>query len=116
MCIRDRESTDQEWEYKKRHASQTTDVFRIANNKQLQVKLRLKVRAYNILTEQFPMSKNYLDPDALPNHYIFQAKVNADFYGLPPFILSNHDFLDILGPPELTKAVQAAAAKILEKY
>jgi len=110
------ESTEEEWEYQKRHTSQNTDVFRIANNDQVQVTLRLKVRAYNILIENFPMAKNYLDPDATPNHYIFQAPINRDFHGLLPFILGNHDFLEILNPVELKEAVKAEARKILERF
>jgi hypothetical protein len=109
------ESTDQDWEYKQRHSSQNTDVFRIANNDQVQVKLRLQVRAYNILIESFPMAKNYLDPDSEPDHFIFQAQVNKDFFGLMPFIMGFNHFIEILGPAELKDAVKEEARKILEK-
>ena len=110
------ESTDQAWENKQRHSSQNTDVFRIANNDQVQVKLRLQVRAYNILIESFPMAKNYLDPDSAPDHFIFQAPVNKDFFGLLPFIMGFAPFIEILTPMELKEAVREEAKKILEKY
>lgn len=110
------ETTDQDWENKKRHVSQNTDVFRIADNNQSQVKLRLQVRAFNMLIESFPLAKNYLDPDSKPDHFIFQAPVNHNFYGLMPFILGHSEFIEILGPKELKRAVLEEADKILEKF
>ena len=110
------EITENEWEYEPRHTPKLTDVFRIANNDQISVKLRLQVRAYNMLIEGFPMAKNYLDPDTKMDHFIFQAPVNADFYGLVPFIMANSDYLEIIGPSELKEVVRAGARKILEKH
>ena len=110
------EATEEDWENKKRHVSQATDVFRIADNDQPQVTLRLQVRAYNILIENFPLAKNYLDHDSKPDHFVFQAPVNHNFYGLMPFILGHSEFIEIIKPKKLKTAVLAETKKILEKF
>lgn len=109
-------STDQPWENKNRHASQTTDIFRIADNDQVQVKLRLQVRAYNILIENFPLSKNYLDHDSKEDYFIFQAPVNHNYFGLLPFILGHSDFIEIIDSENLREKVLAESNKISEKF
>lgn len=110
------EITSQDWQFETKHQPKLTDIFRIANNQQIQVTLRLQVRAYNMLIESFPLAKNYLDPDSKENHFIFQAPVNEDFFGLLPFILSNSHFIEVLSPERLKVNIRQAAQQILDKF
>jgi predicted DNA-binding transcriptional regulator YafY len=103
------------WQYENRHMPRSTDVFRIADNKQLTVKLRLNVQAYNVLLETYPMAASYTEPDAEENRFIFQAKVNAGFLGIANFIMGYAEDVEILAPEALRLHIGEKAAAILRK-
>lgn len=52
------------WQYEKRHIVTATDPFRIVDNKQVRVHIKLKVGGYNELIERFPLTQAYLQPSA----------------------------------------------------
>ncbi len=92
------------WKNESRHSNRLIDVFRIADNDQLMVHLRLKVGACNELTERFPASKRYIEKSSKPELFDFQAPVNKNFYGLTNFILGFYHFnqgIEIVSPDEL---------------
>lgn len=109
------ELLEESWQYEQRHLSRATDVFRIASNDQLMVKLRLSVQAYNYLIETYPMATAYTEPDNKENHFLFQAKVNASFFGLANFIMGYAQDVEILGPVALREHIKELAAKIIAK-
>lgn len=101
------ELLDIPWENEARHFIRSTDIFRIANNQQLLVKLRLTVQAYNVLIEQYPMAISYTEPDSSSaQHFLFQARVNADFLGLSNFIMGYAEDVEILAPTGLREAIR----------
>jgi predicted DNA-binding transcriptional regulator YafY len=95
--------TDQPWQYEHKHHKQATDPFRIVDDKQELVHLRLKVGAYNELVERFPLTKAYIQEDGADEHiYDFQCSVNHKFYGLTNFILGfHHQIVEVIGPERL---------------
>ncbi|MCB9289647.1 MAG: WYL domain-containing protein [Lewinellaceae bacterium] len=95
--------TDTPWAYEKEHKILATDPFRIVDDQQVMVHLRLRVGAYNELVERFPLSKAYIQEDAADEGiYDFQARVNHKFYGLTNFILGfHHQIVEVLEPEEL---------------
>lgn len=104
------------WENEQRHFIRSTDIFRIANNKQYLVKLRLTVQAFNVLIEHYPMAISYTEPDSSsPHHFLLQARVNAEFLGLSNFILGYAEDVEIIAPEELKENIREKAAAILRK-
>lgn len=95
---------------------QATDIFKIADNEQVMVHLQLDVYAYNLLTEQFPLSKSSILEDSTPNLYDLQCLVNHRFLGLMNFILSNWNHVEIISPNNLREEVLARAKKIQKKF
>lgn len=93
---------DEAWQFKSRHAVMLTDPFRIVDNEQVLVHLRMKVGAYNELTERFPITKAYIEETEEPEVYDFQCMVNHRFLGLSNFILGfHHQIIEIIEPESL---------------
>lgn len=107
--------TDIPWAYESSHGYKYTDVFRIADNDQVMVQLRLTVWGYNALVEAFPKARAETTPGAQPNTFEFQSKVNRPFLGLINFIMGNADNVEVLHPEELRERLREEAKKILEK-
>ncbi|MEM1214855.1 MAG: WYL domain-containing protein [Bacteroidota bacterium] len=104
------------WEMTHRHESLPTDVFRIRDLNQVTVKLRLSIRAYNVLVETYPTATAYIDPDPeRADHYIFQGKVNGDYKGIDSFLMGYADQVEVLSPASLRTHLRGLAEGILEK-
>ncbi len=108
--------TDTPWQFQGEHRVKITDVFRIADNKQVPVHLTLDVFAYNSLTEEFPLTITYIDPGSKPNTFEFQCVVNHEFKGVLNFIMSNALHLTINYPEQLRTLVREEAKRILKKF
>jgi predicted DNA-binding transcriptional regulator YafY len=109
--------TQTDWQYESSHYIQSTDCFRIHDNKQVSVHLRIKVGAYNQLLEQYPTARTFLKPTSeSPDAYDFQCKVNHRFFGLSNFIMGNYRNIEAIYEPEsLIEYVEGEARKLLEK-
>lgn len=106
--------TEVKWKHEGSHYVKATDPFRIVEDKQEYVHLRLKVGGYNELIERFPLTKSYLSAAAdSQDIYEFCAKVNYKFYGLSNFILGYHAHIeDIVSPESLRSFLKTELAKI----
>ena len=105
------------WTFENHHTIVATDPFRIQENNQVKIHLRLKVGAYNELIERFPLTRGHLKqaPEG-EGIYDLECKVNFRFYGLTNFILGYyHDIIAILEPDSLIEHVQNEAGKLLNK-
>ena len=99
---------DTAWQHEGHHVIRRTDPFRIVGNEQVHVRIRLRVGAYNELTERFPLTKSYIVEDAVEGMYEFQCMVNSQFYGLSNFILGYyHQGIEVLEPEELVHHLRA---------
>ena len=106
------------WENEGHHNIVATDPFRIQENNQVKVHIRLKVGAYNELLERFPLTRSYLraSPDAGEGIYDLECKVNHRFFGLTNFILGYHnDIVEIIEPETLVEHIKNEAQKMLDK-
>ncbi len=111
------EVLEESWQYEQAHQVLATDPFRVLNNEQVEVVLHLPVGAYNELIERFPLCKNYVSYQAKADDYVFKALVNAHFYGLINFILSqHHQAITIVKPSSLVEALQQASKQIYERW
>jgi predicted DNA-binding transcriptional regulator YafY len=92
-------STGERFQSAHLHRSLPLDVFRISGAQQTVVKLRLSLRAYNLIVEEYPLSEKYLAP--LPeNHWLFEAPVNS-FEGVGRFALGLCEEVEIIAPDKL---------------
>lgn len=78
------EVLDNEYKHESLHQKMMMDVFRISNPEQTDVKLRLSLRAYNLIIEEFPLSEKYLTP-LDDNYWQFCAPV-CGFKGVGRFV------------------------------
>ena len=112
------EITPQLWTHEGHHNIVATDPFRIQDNNQVKIHMRLKVGAYNELLERFPLTRTYLRPapDGGEGLYDLECKVNHRFYGLSNFLLGYHnDIVSIVEPDSLIEHIQKEAKKLLDK-
>lgn len=107
--------TDEDWAYQHKHHYKYTDVFRIADDEQVYVQLRLDVWGLNALTEAFPKARAEIIPGAEEKTFIFEAKVNAKFMGLINFIMGNAEHVEVLHPEALKEKIRLEAEKIIAK-
>lgn len=99
------------WQNEARHNNRAIDVFRIVENEQVMVHLRLSVGAYNELIERFPGAKRYVEKTGDPKLYDFQAPVNRKFLGLSNFILGfYHQGIEIASPDTLRAHLREVVA------
>ncbi len=112
------ETSPQYWAHEGQHSIVATDPFRIQDNNQLKVHIRLKVGAYNELLERFPLTRSHLRkaPDAEEGIYDLECKVNHQFFGLKNFVLGYHnDIISILEPESLIDMIHNEARKLLDR-
>ena len=111
------EITTTVWAHEGHHIIVATDPFRIHNNEQVFVHLRLKVGGYNELIERFPVTRAYIKPSPEgDNLYDLECKVNNKFLGITNFILGYcDDVIAILEPESLVEHIREVAKKLIVK-
>ena len=79
------ERLDQDWENEQQHQVPFTDAFRIAAPKPIdEVVAILSLKAYNLLIEEYPLSRNFIEQEA--QQYLLTIPV-AGFNGIGRFVL-----------------------------
>jgi predicted DNA-binding transcriptional regulator YafY len=100
--------TTDAWQHEGWHNIMRTDVFRIVDNEQIMVHLKIGVAAYNELIERYPLSKSYIEPTDDPNIFDFQCMVNHRFFALSNFIFGYYHLgMEIVGPDSLISFLNA---------
>ena len=89
---------DRSWKNADRHETPSPDIFGITNEPPYQVKLRLSLRAYLLMREEYPRSLPYLSQEG--DAYFFVGKVNG-LKGIGRFVLGLLDDITVLAPTEL---------------
>lgn len=93
------EIIDQIWQNQQHHNAGYVDVFRISSNERIAVKLKLSLRAKNLLEEEYPLAERDISP--LPNGgYCFDGTVCA-FDGVARFAMGLCNEVEIVEPEEL---------------
>ena len=97
--IEDVEINNSNWQHKDKHQSKETDIFRLAGDNPTPVKIKMSLRATELLKEEYPLSKELVRLDG-GNRFIFEGTVNG-FQGVSRFILGLMDEVEVLEPEEL---------------
>lgn len=92
---------DKPFKYEKLHQKRSTDIFGITGRKETWVTLRLSLRAYVLLREEFPLSLPYLEKeeDEEGRRYIFHGPV-LNYKGVGRFVMGLADEIKIIGPAD----------------
>lgn len=92
---------DKPYKFSKLHKKTTTDIFGISGRKEIWVTLRLSMRAYVLMREEFPLSQPYLEKEENEDSksYLFNGPV-LHFKGVGRFVMGLADEITVLGPTE----------------
>jgi len=94
----------QTWNYEAEHKSGYMDIFRISSFEQKPVKLKLNIRAANLLMEEYPLSKEYLTK-INDNEWILETVV-CGFEGIGRFVMGLLDNIEIIDSEEFKDFIQ----------
>jgi len=98
---------DKAFKYQKLHEKSSTDIFGMSGRKQNWITLRLSLRAYVLLREEYPLSLPYLEKDETTEErsYTLHAPV-LNFKGVGRFVMGLAEEISIIGPPEFKSYVK----------
>nr|WP_320022517.1 WYL domain-containing protein [uncultured Draconibacterium sp.] len=99
------------WENERKHRVLPIDVFRISSDKEIPVKLKLSMRAAELLKEEYPLSEEFIKP-LTDEKFMFEAKV-AGFEGVGRFVMGLCDEIDVEYPQSLKEFIQNKAKNII---
>lgn len=102
------------WQQEAKHQSGYIDVFRMNSNETKPVKLKLGLRAANLLTEEFPLASKYLNKLS-DNEWIFESEV-CSYDGVGRFVMGLLDDIEIIETPELQKHISSHLKNIQNKF
>ena len=98
------------WKYERLHVQDYLDIFRIHGREQFPVKLKLSMRAANLLMEEYPLSREYMNC-LEDNIWLLETSV-CSFEGISRFILGLYEDVEIIESPELKSFVRAKIARM----
>jgi proteasome accessory factor C len=112
--ITDVKITNKNVEFKKQHAYNAPDAFGFGSTtKDYKVELRLNLRAYVILKEEYPLAIPYLKPERKSkNTYLLNITVN-DFKPITRFVIGLIDDVEVLGSLEFKTHLKSITEKLL---
>jgi hypothetical protein len=92
------EEVEDKQEYKKLHKIDQTDVFGFTeyNGEKFDIQLRLTLRAYVILKEEYPRVLSFVNQESNKETYIFSCSINNP-KPITRFILGLSNEVDVLG-------------------
>ena len=107
------EVTEQSWQHTNEHNAGYIDIFRTRGFERTQITLRLTLRAYNLLVEEYPLAERDLVRDD-ESHWILRTEV-CSFAGIGRFILGLWDDIEIIDSPELSDYLSKKIEKMYNK-
>ncbi|MFA9370444.1 MAG: helix-turn-helix transcriptional regulator [Labilibaculum antarcticum] len=99
------------WKHEQLHKKLPMDVFRISSAKKLDVKLRLSIRAVELLREEYPLSEQYITQIS-STQFEFEAPV-LSFNGVGRFIMGLCDEVEVIHPQTLKDFMHEKAKKMI---
>ncbi len=100
------------WKNERNHKKQPMDVFRISCDKQFPVKIKLSIRACELLKEEYPMAEKYIE-QINSNEFIFNAEV-CSYEGIGRFVMGLYDEITGIEPNEFKQFLKTKAKKIVD--
>ena len=108
------EILSEHWNHQEKHKIGHIDIFRYHTNQSLPIRLKLSLRAYNLLVEEFPLAKSQTKAIG-NNQWLLETQV-CSYDGVGRFVLGlAAEEIEILEPQEFKEIIQKQAEKILSK-
>lgn len=85
---------DRKWQFAPLHAPGKMDAFRVSGDKEITVKLKMTLRACNLMQEEYPLTRDCISYIS-DNEYIYESKVRG-FEGISRFILGLMDEIEVI--------------------
>jgi len=95
------------------HGKEPMDVFRISSKDNVKVILKLSLRAFNLLTEEFPLAEQYVKK-LDDNYWHFEADV-CGFEGVGRFVLGLSDEVEVVEPESFRLYLKEKIKNFVEK-
>lgn len=86
------------FKHQKLHKMPQSDIFGISSGDTVEVILKMSLRAYLLMREEYPLSVSYLTKD--DDAYVFKGPVKG-FSGISRFILGLLQEIEVIGPESL---------------
>lgn len=111
------ELTDEKWQFKNQHVILYSDPFGIVDLQTCPVRLVVNVTGYNVLSEFWPRTINYLKPTDRQGQYELKCEVNHQFKHLLGFITGFPEGIEaVLEPPALLAAIENEIELLRKKF
>ncbi len=107
------ERKEHAWHYADKHHIGLIDVFRMNSDKQLPIKLKLGLRAANLLMEEYPLSTQYLKQIS-NTEWLFETNV-CSYEGVGRFVIGLYDDIEIIDNPDFARFIENRIKKMQEK-
>ncbi len=105
---------EKDFMYEDQHEKMPMDVFRISSNEQMRVVLHLSLRAYNLLTEEYPLAEQYLT-QLTDNLWQFDAPA-CGFEGVGRFVMGLGDEVDVIEPESFKEYLRVRIKNLAAKF
>lgn len=104
--------TKKPFKFEKLHERTNSDIFGVSGRKETWVHLRVSLRAYVLMREEFPLAAPYLEKEKSEESktYIFQGPV-LNFKGIGRFVMGLADEITIIGPLEFKSYIKEKLAQ-----
>ncbi len=98
------EITEQNWQYTPLHKTGFIDIFRMHSAQRFPIRLKLSMRAANLLMEEYPLAAEQIVQKS-DNSWMLTTEV-CSFEGPARFILGLYQDVEIIESPELKRFVE----------
>ncbi|MGM9775137.1 MAG: helix-turn-helix transcriptional regulator [Candidatus Egerieousia sp.] len=105
------EVLQKDWENESQHNSIPIDIFRISAAETFDVKLRLGIKAHNLILEEYPLSERDMTQIS-ENQWILETKV-CGMQGVGRFVLGLKEDIEIIEGDELKRYIKEYVNKYL---
>ena len=102
------------WKHTRKHKTGNIDIFRMNSNRTIPVKLKLGLRAMNLLVEEFPLAAPQLRKLS-GNEWLLETDVYS-LEGVGRFVMGLTDDIEIIDSPELKEYIVNILVKMKNKY
>lgn len=90
------EVLEENWKFENSHEKDLIDIFRIGGKEKLPVQMKLSLRAYNLIIEEFPLSEKVIK-QIDNNQFLFDGWVTS-YNGIGRFVLGLPEEIEVLSP------------------
>ena len=104
----------EKWKFTRKHKPGYIDIFRMNSSRTFHIRLKLGLRAKNLLVEEFPLAETQLT-ELADNEWLLETEV-CSVEGVGRFIMGLPDDIEIVDSPELTQYITSLVDKMKNKY